>query len=103
MAKFVVKKRVDLGFLGDDWKECYLEFNTPSYGEVKEFIPLANEKDQTRAVQAGLELLQKLYLGGKGFDGSAVVDVKKEELEELPVEVLTKSFQVIVGTPPPNL
>ena len=95
MSKFDITKKVSLDYLGDQWKECYLEFNLPSYGDLKN---LTNSKatDQEK-VESGLETIVGLFRCGKAISEGKEVDVTKEDLKDMPIEVLTKCFKAISG------
>ena len=91
--KFDITKKVDLSYLGEDWKDCYLEFDLPSYGDLKD---LSNGTDQEK-VENGLQTIVGLYRGGFAISGGVKVEVKKDDLNDIPVEVLTKCFKAISG------
>lgn len=100
MSKFLLKKRFDLGFLGEEYKEkdTYLEFNAFTIKDIREQLPSLTRMDETNPeeVEEGmgtmLKILKSKYIGGKaiGNDGK-LVTVKKEDLDELPVEVVVKA------------
>jgi hypothetical protein len=93
--RFDITKKVDLSYLGETWKECYLEFNLPSYGDLKD---LTNEKaTDAEKVEKGLETITGLFRGGFAISGGEKIIVSKEDLKDIPVEILTKCFKVISG------
>jgi hypothetical protein len=100
MSKFRVSKRVDLSFLGEGWKECFIEFNAPSYGEIKKILPEVEEGATAKNAEIGMEILEKLFLTGKGFDGKQKIEMTKDDLEELPIQVITKCLEAMQETPP---
>ena len=108
MTKFKVTKKVDLGHLGNDWKDCYLEFSLPSYGEIAD-ADLANlvkeeaEKNPIKAIKKGLDFLEGIFVSGKaiGRNGEKI-DVEKGDLKDFPSEVINKCFEVIIGVPSKN-
>ena len=100
--KFDITKRISLAEYGDAWKECYLEFAIPSYADIKG-IQATSEDNQEKAVELGIERMGGLFRSGKAVSEGQVVDVKKEDIKDLPLEILTKCFQAISGEPSPDL
>ena len=98
--KFDITKRVELSYLGDEWKECYLEFIMPSYHDIKEFAEKG--KDNTETVEKGLEKLTGLFKSGYAVSDGKKVEVKKEDIKDLPMEVVTKSLETISGQVDPK-
>ncbi len=90
-----ITKKVSLEYLGEEWKECYLEFRLPSYGDLKN---LTNEDatDQEK-VDKGLETIVGLFKGGLAVSEGKQVDVQSEDIKDFPIEVLTKCFKAISG------
>jgi hypothetical protein len=114
MSKFQVKKKLELNFLGEGWEEAYISFNAPSYGEIKEFSKKTkvdegeNKEEKTvdneKAVDEGMKLLELLFIEGKAFDGKALVDITKEDIKDLPIGVINKTFNMLTeSTLTPNL
>ena len=93
--KFDITKKVDLAYLGEDWKECYLEFNLPSYGDLKD-LTNADTTDAEKA-EKGLETILGLFKGGFAMSEGKKMEVKKEDLEDMPVEIMNKCFKAISG------
>ena len=92
--KFDISKRVSLAEYGEQWKECYLEFAVPSYADIK---GIQGTDDQNKAVELGIERLEGLFRGGKAISEGKEVEVKKEDIKDLPLEILTKCFKAISG------
>jgi len=97
--KFDITKKIDLSYLGDEWKECYLEFDLPSYGDLKE---MTTEGTDAEKVEKGLETIVGLFKGGYAISGGKKVEVTKEDLKDIPIEILTKCFKVISGEVDPK-
>jgi len=105
MSKFDIKKRFDLDYLGDNWKGCYLEFNSPSLRELNDALSAltAEEGDETsrsaKNLEKTLQILKENFAGGKANAKGKVVDVTADDLDEFPMEVVNKvvSF-LLVGS-----
>lgn len=102
MSKFVVKKRFELGFLNEEWKEAYIDFSAFTVKDIKERLSKLVEIDQkeAKAVAGGLdqmiELLKEKFVGGKGVDEKGqLVDLTKEDIGELPVEAISKAVSFL--------
>lgn len=99
---FPIKKRLDLNDLGVEWAGCYIDYAGLTFKESRSFS--ANQFDEAnpesdKNIEFVLELLTSHFLAGKGYNGSAVVDLKATDLEELPVDVITRSVETLVGGP----
>jgi hypothetical protein len=95
----VIKKRVDLDFLGGEYKEAYLTFQSiPAidYDQVVKDLKSVDGKEEG-AVSFILEVLKKYFVSGKFPDDSGLQDVTKEDLNGLDPATLTKCFQVFTG------
>ena len=102
MKTFKILKRFSLSFLGEAWKEAYLDFNALTIGDVKEKfkdIALLSVQDQTNITQgidSILAILTDKFVGGKAVgEKDALVEVDKTDLEALPIEVLSKALSFL--------
>jgi len=90
--KFDITKRVELEY--DGWEGCYLEFYQPTYSDLKKIT--TGETDEDKA-ENGLKLIVELFKGGFAMSDGIKVEVKKEDLKDLPIEIITKCFKTISG------
>lgn len=102
MSKFVVKKRFQLDFLNEDWKEAYIEFSAFTVKDIKERLSKLAQLDQkdTNEIAGGLdqmiELLKEKFVSGKGVDITGkLIDLEKEDIGELPVEAISKAVSFL--------
>ena len=107
MGKFRLVKKISLEQFGDDWKECYLSFEAPTYKEIKKIASVqTEEKDSEKAIDEGInalqEIMKSLFIEGSanGSDGKFIV--KKGDLIELPVEIINYVVDQLIGKPNPN-
>lgn len=97
---FILKKKITLDDVDGEWKDCFLEFRVPTYKEIKDFNIEGGPDKQAELM---VNFLTELFVSGKAWDGTTAVDLKKEELESLPILVLTKAFLVLAeGLTPPK-
>jgi len=107
MSKFVVKKKILLDFLGEDWKEAFLTFSPFSYNdnltlikfrkEVKNITNESDDKDIKTMSDRMISILQDKFVEGRGFDGEKLIPVTKDDLPELPQEVWERVIGELQG------
>ena len=104
MGKIVIKKRITLEFLGDEYKECYLEFKTIPMKDYIEYVKKASEsKGEAEASQYIIDALTPLFVSGKFLENDELFDVTKDQIKEFDVETLVTSFNILTGqAPSPN-
>lgn len=99
--KFKIVKRFSLAYLGDEWKDCYLNLKPFSVQDVKTKLPqIAKLQEDSTNVEEGvdmlIELLSEKFIDGKVVDESGtVVDMPKEAIADLPVEVIGRAFSFL--------
>jgi hypothetical protein len=102
---FVVKKKLSLDFLGDGWKDAYLEFSGLTFKESRGFTSQKfDEKnpDSDENLNFVINLLKEHFLTGKGYDGTDLIDIAKDDIEDLPPEAISKAVEALVGGPDPK-
>lgn len=101
MVKVKLVKRVDLSDFGEDWKECYVEIVAPTYKDVKKITELGTD-DQEKAINGGISVLKELFIKGTVNTEKGKTDITKDDIEDLPLEILTKCFKEMSGQPDPK-
>ena len=102
MAKFISRRHLNLGFLGEEWKDCFAVFSSLSVIESRD---LMTKKLQTKApeeiVDITLGVLAEHFIEGAVYDSESktVVKLAKEQLGELPQPFLEKAVLFLVGGP----
>lgn len=109
---FIVKRKLDLSFLGDDWHDCYIEFRAPSYKEVKEIAKIESKTidgqtppDTGSDADIVVNTLKDHIIAGKGYDPDAEngkTDIDQSNFENLPPQVISKSVELLLGDPDPK-
>lgn len=102
MSKFKAIKRLDLSFVGEDWKECYINYNALTSKDMDEFVTLGNtQADDPKLVEQRISkirsILKNHFISGKavGEDGS-LVDITLEDFDnDLPLEILDQSVSFL--------
>lgn len=81
----VIKKRVSLAFLGDDYKDSFVLVKAVSVGEYDTME--GTVKDEVK----------KRVLGGTLQQDGGDIEITKDNIEELPGEVFVKIFANMTG------
>lgn len=102
---FDIFRRLSLDFLGEEWKDCYLKFSYLTADEAKAFAGIKVDKnspteDLNKVFERAIKILEDKFVEGKGIRDKQIVDIKKEDLKEFPVEILNKSVECLVGSLP---
>ena len=98
MAKFQAIRRIELAGLGEGWdKNCYIRFRTYSLDDFKTIRETIKKLEDYYAENKGKEIavlpeefidrsneLHKgLFVDGKGYDGTELVDLEAEDVDEI--------------------
>lgn len=107
MARFLIKKHYTLEYLGEGWKDAYIDFTAFSVSDIKNKLSkltgldAKNTDSVTGALDMMVELLEDKFIGGKvptndpNEDKSNLVGMTKEDIKELPVEVISKAVSFL--------
>ncbi len=101
MSKFIAVRTVKLDFLepSDMWKDCYLQINSLTLGEIEKMASFKQEDSET-AGKYLVKLIEDKFIGGKGWNGKEIVEIKKEDVKDLPVDVFEGLFvKLTAGLP----
>lgn len=96
----VIRKRVDLDFLGEDYKESYITFKAIPIKDFELIQKTQSEigEDNIKALHFILENLKKYFIEGKGIDeNKKVIDLVIDDIGELDQASIIKCFQALTG------
>lgn len=98
MAEIDLYKILKLDFLGAGWQACYLKFRYLSIREMRDIteLPVTAGKVQPEILDKIMALLKKKFVEGKIISNGGPVDIKAEEIEDLPAEILNKALEALV-------
>lgn len=102
MGKFVIKKKVSLDFLGDDYKDSHIILRSISVKEYDVYSDQAKsleEGDDKKSVRLIVDQLKSHFIEGK-VQGE---DLKAEDLEELDVLGVIEIFKQFTGQVDPKV
>ncbi len=86
----VIKRKMFLDFLGEEYKDSYIVLKVVSVGEY--------EKLDGTVRQCVIDR----FIDGEILQDSGMVKISKDQLEELPGDVLVKGFELITGVLDPK-
>lgn len=84
---FDIFRKVDLSYLGEAWKNCYLTFRPLTILEAQNFVGY-EKKDPKVASDDLMKSLEEKFIEGKAISDGKEVEVKKEQLKEFPAGVI---------------
>lgn len=106
MSKFPVEKKLDLSFLGGNWTGAELVLSGLTFAQTKDLTDVNTDATGSEAAKANAEFVVKFlgdhFLRGKAWNGSTLVELTKDDLGDLPVEVVNKAVELLAGTPDPK-
>lgn len=98
MANIVIKKRVSLEFLGEDYKEAYLIFKAIPVSEYEQMIPKFDSALQRLDnIRITVEVLKAKFIEGKFPVDGKLADITKEDIGSFDEATLSEAFQYISG------
>lgn len=100
---FKIYKRLDLSFLGEEWKNCYINFRPVSPLEVMEMSELPDPKEQKGAAyKYGLEMAVSHFVNGTAITEGGEVDMEADDLRTIDRLVLDEASKLLMGVVDPN-
>lgn len=87
----VIKKKILLDFLGEEYAESYITVRSISVGEYDKLQGTVRDVVIDR------------FVTGEVMQDGKMVEITKETLLELPADVFIKAFESMTGTPDPKL
>lgn len=99
MAKIIIKKRINLDFLGEEYKGGFVEFKSLSIKDVQgKLDEITNVgEDNKKAVEMMLNLLNDCFIGGTFVSDGKEQEIEKADLEDFDVASIIKFFQILSG------
>lgn len=95
----LIKKKLELDFLGEDYKESYLTFRAiPAldYTNIQEQIKSVKDGEDDKGIQLMLDVLKKYFHEGEVLGEKT----EKDDLDALDPENIIKCFQKLTGRMP---
>lgn len=104
-TQFVVKKKIDLSHLGEGWEGGFVTLSPFTFRDNDAIIRLRtlvtsqdiSEEESRKASDEIVTLLQEKLIEGMGFNGESLVAITKENLPDLPMEIIVMILQTLQG------
>lgn len=93
MAEIIIKKKVTLEFLGEEYKDSYLTFKSIPIGEYEELIAKVDKVEEDKSMSEIIKILENYFVEGL-FDGQKV---NKEDVKQFDGETILKCFETLTG------
>lgn len=97
MTKILIKKRVPLDFLGDEYKDAYLVFRSMPISDFEKFQEEASAVEDKKSVSFLLDKLKQNFVSGEFPVDGKLVAIEKEDLDDFDAETIVKAFQTYTG------
>lgn len=99
MGKIVIKKRVSFDFLGDEYKECYIDFQRIPVADFEDIQKQMKDIEDNKgsSFMVVLDVLKKYFVSGKFIIESSLEDIDKDALDGLDAESTIRCFQIMTG------
>lgn len=103
---FDIFTTIDLDFVGDSWKDCYLKFSYLTADELRAFVDTSIDKNSKESIDAAsdktFQMLEDKFIEGKALRGGSVVEVKKEEIRTFPMMILKRCIETLMSVEDDN-
>ena len=104
-TQFVVKKKINLAHLGEGWEDGFVTLTPFTFRDNEAIIRLRtlvtsqdiSEEEAKKASDEIVTLLQEKLIEGMGFDGEKLVPITKDNLSDLPMEIVVMILQTLQG------
>lgn len=110
MGRLRITKRFSFAFLGEAWKDGYLEFESFTANDISDNIATTVDPNNPdpKAVKTSydnmLARLEEHFVSGKfPTEDGKLDDIKKGELGSLPVEIIQGAINFLSTSPSPSL
>lgn len=93
MADIIIKKKVTLEFLGDDYKDSFVTFRSIPVGEFNELIKGLETVNDNESLPEIINILEKYFVEGL-FDGQKL---SEDDIKQFDGETIIKCFETLTG------
>lgn len=97
----VIRKRISLDFLGEEYKDAYLVFRAipvNDLSEIQKGLPSQEDGDNTQAIPVMLNVIKKYFLNGQAPGESGELEqVNVEDLDLIDANTAIHCFQGLSG------
>lgn len=99
MAKIIIRKRINLGFLGKDYEDGFVEFKSLTVRDVQDKLDKITSAadDNKKSAELMVNLLKECFLNGKFVNGGNTEDINREDLDDFDIRSIIKFFGILTG------
>lgn len=97
MSRFGATSRVNLSFVGDDWKGAYVDVAVPTYDETETLAELRAEGNIVETAKAMMAYAEEHFVAGQAPVNGELVDLKASDLRNLPIHAVKKITDTLNG------
>lgn len=95
---FFIKKKIDLEFLGEEYKGCYFVFKNIPVSEYDEIFKKKKDTTGLQVVNEALKVLKSKFIEGKFInENGELADVKADDLGFLDESLLNECYLTLLG------
>lgn len=94
--KFDIKLKLELGFFGNEWKDCYILFSPITVKDAKTLRGI--DINDPNTIDKGIELVKDKFIEGTGISKGVSVKLSKDDIEELPITIVNRSIELMVSS-----
>lgn len=99
-------RRVSLEFLGEEWKESYIEFRflTWADSQAEKQRNKDNVTESDAYLEQAMDTLQRAFVSGKSLnEQDELVELGAADLKGFDIDGLLTLYQRVLGVPDPNV
>lgn len=99
MANIVIKKRINLDFLGEEYKGGYINFRSLPIKEAQSKLDEINAvgEDTSKAIDLIVVILKESFLDGVYVYEGDKQNINKDDLDQFDPNSITKFFTILAG------
>jgi len=99
MVKFVIKRRLELDFLGAEWKKAYIVFSSFKPTEMKQVIEFEENTEPVKLMDKMTAMLTEHFIEGKGYDEESkkLQPIRKSDLSDMTLAIFDRVISLQRG------
>lgn len=99
MSKYVVERQFSLDFLGKGWEKAHIVFKALTVKEMREVVSKKlTSKEPAEILDTTTKMVQDSFIRGMApGEKGELQKLTKEDIEELPSQVIEKAIVFLVG------
>lgn len=97
-----ITRRLSLAELGEGWQDCYIDFRPIAFKESQKLADLSVDENDPESIQKAssqaIDLLRDKFVSGRVVTDNGVEDMVADDIDDLPIDVLTQALSLLSGT-----